>query len=76
MFKKLLGEHAGVLFSIVFAMLCVALAFGAAQQRITANSDDIHMIEERHRNDHDILVTIERDVRWIKEKLGTPPDNN
>ena len=72
MLKKLLGEHAGVLFSIVFAMLCVALAFGAAQQRIDANSKDIQAIEERHRDDHDILVTIERDVRWIRDQLKAP----
>ena len=69
MLKKLLGEHVGVIFSLIFAMLSVALAFGAAQQRIDENRRDIHSIEERHRDDHDILVTIERDVRWIREKL-------
>ena len=69
MFKKLRGEHAGGFFSILFAMLSVALAFGAAQQRINANHADIQAIEVRQQNDHDILITIERDVRWIRERL-------
>ena len=72
MLKKLLTEHAGVLFAVIFAMLSVALAFGAAQQRIDENRKDIHSVEERHRNDHDILVTIERDVRWIRGQLNAP----
>ena len=69
MFKKLLGEHAGGFFSILFAMLSVALAFGAAQQRINANHVDIKAIEVRQQSDHDILITIERDVRWIRGHL-------
>lgn len=69
MLKKLLGEHAGVFFSVLFAMLAVSLAFGAAQQRINANHADIQEIEAKQQNDHDILITIERDVRWIRGYL-------
>lgn len=70
MLKKLLGEHAGIFFSIVFAMLSVALAFGAAQQRINANHRDIQQVEAIQRKDHDILLSIERDVRWIRTQLA------
>jgi len=69
MLRKLLGEHAGVFFSVLFAMLAVSLAFGAAQQRINANYADIQEIEAKQQNDHDILITIERDVRWIRGYL-------
>jgi len=75
MFKKLLGEHAGVFFSIVFAMLAVALAFGAAQQRINANHRDIQQLDNIQRADHDILLAIERDVRWIRSQITHDHDD-
>ena len=70
-----LEERAGVIFSLITSLLFVGAAFGVAQTQINHNAEAIQTYEE----DHDRLIAIEQDVRWIRnrmardERLGLSP---
>jgi hypothetical protein len=68
-------ERAGIILSIVTSLVFIGAAFGVAQTQINHNRDAIKSYEE----DHDRLIAIEQDVRWIRnrmardERLGLSP---
>ena len=60
-----LEERAGLILSIVTSILFCGAAFGVAQTQINHNRESIKTYEE----DHDRLIAIERDVRYIRAAL-------
>lgn len=66
---RILGGHVGVGISIATAVVFCSMAFGVAQTQISHNSAAISDIDARNRKDHDILLQIERDVRWIRSQF-------
>ena len=68
-------ERAGLILSIITSILFAGAAFGVAQTQINHNREAIKTYEE----DHDRLIAIEQDVRWIRnrmardERLGLSP---
>ena len=61
-----LEERAGLIFSIVTSLIFIGAAFGVAQTQISHNKEAIRTYEE----DHDRLIAIENDVRWIRNPLA------
>ena len=61
-----LEERAGLIFSIVTSLIFIGAAFGVAQTQISHNKEAIRTYEE----DHDRLIAIENDVRWIRNQLA------
>jgi len=47
----------------------ILLTFGAAQSQILRAQADINQLQESHRTDHDRVLEIKSDLRYIKEKL-------
>lgn len=62
---RLFHENAGLIFSIITSILFFGAAFGVAQTQISHNREAIKTYEE----DHDRLIAIEQDVRWIRNRL-------
>ena len=58
-------ERAGLIFSIITSLIFIGAAFGVAQTQINHNKEAIRTYEE----DHDRLITIEQDVRWIRQTI-------
>jgi Pyruvate/2-oxoacid:ferredoxin oxidoreductase gamma subunit len=58
-------ERAGLIFSIITSLIFIGAAFGVAQTQINHNKEAIRTYEE----DHDRLITIEQDVRWIRQAI-------
>lgn len=58
-------ERAGIILSIVTSLIFIGAAFGVAQTQINHNKEAIRAYDE----DHDRLITIEQDVRWIRAAI-------
>ena len=65
-----LEERAGIILSIITNLIFIGAAFGVAQTQINHNKDAIRTYEE----DHDRLITIEQDVRWIRQAIKKMED--
>ena len=61
-----LEERAGLILSIVTTVLFCGAAFGVAQTQISHNREAIKTYEE----DHDILLGVQADVKWIRDRLA------
>lgn len=66
---RILDGHVGIGISIVTVVVFCSMAFGVAQTQISHNSDAISDVDDRNRKDHDILLQIERDVKWLRSKF-------
>ena len=62
---KLFHENAGLIFSIITSIVFCSAAFGVAQNQISHNKEAISEWKE----DHDILVGVQSDVRWIRATI-------
>ena len=60
-----LEERAGIIFSIVTSILFCGAAFGVAQTQIKHNRAAIEAYEE----DHDRLIAIENNIKWIRAAI-------
>ena len=60
-----LEERAGIIFSIVTSILFCGAAFGVAQTQIKHNKAAIEAYEE----DHDRLIAIENNIKWIQAAI-------
>ena len=58
-------ERAGIIFSIVTSILFCGAAFGVAQTQIKHNRDAI----EAYGEDHDRLIAIENNIKWIRAAI-------
>lgn len=54
------------LFAVIGTIL---VTFGAAQSQILRAQADIMQLQESHRSDHDKLLEIKSDLKWIRERL-------
>ena len=54
------------LFAVIGTIL---VTFGAAQSQILRAQADIMQLQESHRADHDKLLEIKSDLKWIRERL-------
>jgi len=62
---RLFHENAGLIFSIITSIVFCSAAFGVAQNQINHNKEAINEWKE----DHDILVNVQNDVRWIRAAI-------
>lgn len=60
-----LEERAGIIFSVVTSILFCGAAFGVAQTQIKHNRAAIEAYEE----DHDRLIAIENNIKWIRAAI-------
>jgi hypothetical protein len=60
-----LEQRAGVIFSLITSLLFCGAAFGVAQTQIKHNREAIKTYEE----DHDRLIAIENNIKWIRSTL-------
>ena len=58
-------QRAGVIFSLITSLLFCGAAFGVAQTQIKHNREAIKTYEE----DHDRLIAIENNIKWIRSTL-------
>ena len=52
---------------VILGTIC--LTFGVAQSQISRAQIDINQLQASHRDDHDRVLEIKSDLRYIKEKL-------
>ena len=52
---------------VILGTIC--LTFGVAQSQISRAQTDIDQLQASHRDDHDRVLEIKSDLRYIKEKL-------
>ena len=64
-------ENIGLGLSIITAIVFVSAAFGIAQSQISNNANDIQELEEASATDHDILLEVRANVKWIREHIAT-----
>ena len=68
---RLFHENAGLIFSIITCIAFCSAAFGVAQNQISHNKDSIGELQD----DHDILIEVQADVRWIRATIKRMDEN-
>jgi len=62
---RIVTDNAGLIFSIITCIVFCSAAFGVAQNQISHNRDSIDELQD----DHDILIGVQADVRWIRSTI-------
>jgi len=62
---RIVTDNAGLIFSIITCIVFCSAAFGVAQNQISHNRDSIDELQD----DHDILIGVQADVRWIRATI-------
>tara|TARA_R110000824_G_scaffold310382_1_gene497683 strand:+ start:59 stop:274 length:216 start_codon:yes stop_codon:yes gene_type:complete len=62
---RIVTENAGLIFSIITCIVFCSAAFGVAQNQINHNREAINEFQD----DHDILIEVQSDVRWIRSTI-------
>lgn len=62
----------GSLIAIVSILCSVGATFGVEQYRLTNDEGRIGKLETGTATDHEWLVEVRRDFKWIVKKLGGP----
>lgn len=62
---RIVTDNAGLIFSIITCIVFCSAAFGVAQNQINHNREAINEFQD----DHDILIEVQSDVRWIRATI-------
>lgn len=65
--KKLAPLAAGI--SIVTILCGAGVAWGVSSQKAAYDEDRLTKVEDRQASDHDLLIEVRDDIRWIVGRL-------
>ena len=63
--------YAGFFLTVLLSAVAAAVAWGAMQARLDADSARLNTLETHDRSTNDTLIEVRQDVKWIREKLAT-----